>query len=717
MYKIVCFTLLCVPVVAFAQNPDTLIDNHTKVEELKMSIVAERMHASTAVAHTLDYVYLGRNSLLRKQGNTFINTLESIPGVRAMTTGVGVAKPVIRGLGMNRVIVNEFGIKQEGQQWGGDHGLELDQFNVDRVEVLKGPVSVMYGSDGIGGVINILPPIIPEKGKFSGEAITTFKSNNDLLGGSVKLQNNTNDYFTIFRTSYQNYASFKVPAEKFTYNNYVLPIENGRLKNTGGREFNVSLLQGVRRSWGQTSLYLSNYHQNAGFFIGAFGTPSLADLQQDGNYRKVGLPRQSINHFKAIYTLHLHLPKGRLEANIGYQHNSRSEYEGEHGHNHGQDMQVVGNKVTDKALQLRLQTTQLNVKYTTEKGKWNNTFGVNSTYQQNRADGAEFLIPSYQMFQVGLFDFAEIQWHPDLLMSVGLRMDYAHQRADSVYAYGYDNAGQVNAYELKSKYLNRDYYNLSLSTGLHYHHSHFVQYKMNIGSAFRTPTVNELLSNGLHHGTFRHEVGNANLKTENGILFDLGVYTHKGKMHWDVTPFVNYFFNYIYLNPSGKFSPLQEAGQIYNYTEAPVVFWGLESSMKWHFENNLNIEGAFEYVWNTNTEDNRSLPFTPPMSVKVEAEYKPFSESKYLNQTFIALGGQYFSAQNRTAANEMTTPGYFLANFSLSNTFNIGNDKLSVFFQIRNLLNTKYYNNMSRYRILNIPEQGRNFQVMLRYEF
>ena len=705
------------PSVVVAQHTDTAKDDHNKVEELKMSIVSERMQASTAVAHTLDYVYLGRSSLLRKQGNTFINTLENIPGIRAMSTGTGVAKPVIRGLGMNRVIVNEHGIKQEGQQWGGDHGLELDQFNVDRVEVLKGPVSVMYGSDGIGGVINILPPLIPPKGSFSGEAIANYKSNNGLLGGSVKLQTNKNDIFTIFRTSYQNYASFKVPAEKFVYNNYVLPIEDGRLKNTGGREFNVSLLQGVRRKWGQTSLYLSNYYQNAGFFIGAFGTPSLADLKQDGNYRKVDFPRQTINHFKAIYTLHLHLPKGRLEANVGYQHNSRSEYEGEHGHNHGQDLQVVGNKVTDKALQLRLQTAQLNVKYTLDKGKLTNTIGVGATYQHNRSDGEEFLIPSYNLTQIGLYDFAEIQWSEHFLMTVGARLDYAHQKADSVYAYGYNTTGQINAYELKSKYLNRDYYNVSLSTGLHYHQNHFVQYKMNIGTAFRIPTINELLSNGLHHGTFRHEVGDASLKAEKGILFDLGLYTHKGKMHWDVTPFVNYFFNYIYLKPSGKFSPLQEAGQIYNYTEAPVLFWGLESSMKWHFENNLNLEGSFEYVWNADTKDNQSLPFTPPLSIKVDAEYKPFSESKWLNQTYVALGGQYFSAQNRTAVNELTTPGYFLANFSLSNTFDVGKDKLTVFFQVRNMLNTKYYNNMSRYRILNIPEQGRNFQLMVRYEF
>lgn len=669
----------------------------------------------TLNGHTLDITYLGRNSLLRQQGNTFINTLEKIPGVSSINTGVGISKPVLRGLSMNRVVVTENGLKQEGQQWGVDHGLEIDQYSVDQVEVLKGPVSVLYGTDGIGGVINILPPLVPARNTFKGEAIGTYKSNNDLVGSSVKLSFNRNDIYTIARGTYQNFASYRVPAERFTYNGYILPIYEQRLKNTGGREANFQVTQGIRRRWGQLSLTVSNVHQQMGFFVGAFGKPRAYDLYHPESFRTVARPYQVINHFKAIHNGHIHIYKGKLEWEAGFQDNTRQEIALPHQHN---TYQVVrGHEKKDASLFLNLQTVQLNTRFTKQWERFKNVTGWASSWQKNKSAGEEFLIPSYIQYQLGLFNYLEYSFNDKLLFTAGGRLDYIRQQAERTIADIYERNGLLKTTDTLSPALSRNYFNTSLSAGIRYRYSRRQTLRLNAGTAFRVPAINELLSNGIHHGTFRHEKGNDLLKEEKGVMLDLGWTLDRSKWSVDITPFANYFTNYIFLKPSGVFSPLEEAGQIYLYDEGAVFFGGLEMAVKYNITPVLTFNTDMEYVYNRHLQTDRGLPMTPPMSWRSDITYKPFWNNNFLNQFYVSLEGHYFAAQHHTYINEPVTEGYFLVNASVSNSFNAGGHKLSVYLQARNLTNAVYMNNMSRYRILNLPEQGRNIQVMLRYEF
>lgn len=672
--------------------------------------IRSKQSASSPIGHTLDYIYLSRNALLRNQGNTFINTLEKIPGISAINTGVGIAKPVIRGMSLNRVIVNEFGIKQEGQQWGVDHGLEIDQYNVDQVEILKGPVSVLYGSDGIGGVINILPSPIPYSDTFGGSVLVNYKSNNNLKGVSAQLYAKQNAHYTLFRITAQHFGDYKVPADSFYYNRYKLPIYNNRLKNTSGKEFNVSLLHRIEKSWGQANIYLSNFYQQSGFFVGAFGKPRAYQLTHDGSYNDINDPYQNLNHFKAIINTHFHLPKGRLEADFGLQHNYRQEKSSLHQHGNNP------NVPKDLALSLKLLTANLNFRYSLENARYKNVIAFTNAFQQNRIGGYEFLIPNYHTFQTGISNFFEYRPSAKWLINAGLRLDFATQNIKQGVVETFDNNGNLSHNENRNEAINKQYYNVSGSIGTNYILSHHHQFKINIGSAYRIPAVVELAANGVHHGTFRHELGNAYLNPERGAMFDISWDYHHRFIKWGVTPFVNYFDNYIYLSPSGRYSTLAEAGQIYNYIQAPVIFWGGEidadidiyPSLKW----NTNVE----YVWNKNINTDLGLPFTPPMSWMNELVYKP-KNLEWLNGFQIFVNGQYFSAQNRVDRNEPTTPSYFLMNFGASHTFHLGQTKLNFMLQVRNLLNEQYLNNMSRYRILNLPEQGRNIQALVKIDF
>jgi iron complex outermembrane recepter protein len=697
-FKITCF-------VAQTTKKDS-----TQIELIEVEVLAPSK-SENDIGTTLNYKEITKEYLTRNQGNTFINTLEKLPGISSINVGVGISKPVIRGLSLNRVIVNEYGIKQEGQQWGADHGLEIDQFNVDKVEVVKGPVSVLYGSDGIGGVINIYPSNIPKKNSINGDVLLNYKSNNDLYGTSIKLQGNKNDVYTIARFTHQDYGSYRVPANQFTYNGFILPIYNNRLKNTAGKETNFSILTGIKRKWGGSRLYLSNYCQQAGFFVGAFGVPRAYQLFDDGMPRKIDIPNQFINHFKIISNTLVLVKKGYLELDFGYQYNVRNEYSFPHAH--GVDNNSFGNL----AMGLDLQTYSANLKFNHRlNSRLKNIYGISVQHQINSRTGHEFLIPDYEATMFGAFVFSEYKFNSNFLISGGLRIDAAKQTSTRVMMPTYNSSLQYIKDVQAAPALNRKYFSPSGSIGASYHFNTLWKLKTNVGSAFRIPVIAELAANGVHHGTFRHERGDSTLLPERGYMLDLGLYFKNKNFAADFTPFVNYFDNYIYLSPSAKFSPLPDAGQIYLYKETEALFYGFESSLAWQINKWILNEASIEYVWNKNLNNQLPLPFTPPLSILDEISLKPF-KSKQLKELNFSLTGQYFAPQYRVDRNEPETEDYFLVNLSLSNTFLIKKTQFSIYLQLRNATNANYFNNMSRYRILNLPEQGRNIQVMLKYGF
>jgi len=678
---------------------------------LEAVTVTETYLSRTPIAQTLGLQYIKRENLLLHQGNTFMNTLEKLPGISTINTGVGISKPVIRGMSLNRVIVNEYGIKQEGQQWGLDHGLELDQYNVDRVEVIKGPVSVLYGSDGLGGVVNILPAYIPGNDTFQTELINTYKSNNDLLGWSGKVLYNKNGYYITARATYQDYASYKVPAESFSYNGYTLPIYNKRLKNTGGKEFNFSLRTGLRKKWGTTSFYLSHFQQKAGFFVGAFGVPRAYQLNDNGDYRHLGLPYQQIGHTKLIANTTIFLNKARIEADLGFQLNNRRELSPPHAHGYGPATQ--GNE----ALALTLYTLSGNIRYVYNANeRWSSTSGLSILQQQNIRDGYEFLIPSFNSLQAGLYNFTEYRPLKNLLFNAGIRMDYGRQKAMASFITSYDSSGAATGQTNRSTAIDRTYYKVSGSAGTAWQLNPRQKITFNLGSAYRMPVMAELTANGVHHGTFRHEMGDSSIKAEQGYMADAGFNFNTKQLTIQFTPFVNYFSNYIYLSPSARFSPLPDAGQIYRYMGAKALFAGAELHTDWHIKEGWNNTFSAEYVWNKNLENSLGLPFTPPFSILEAISWQPrLKQQQLFEATTFSLSGQYFAAQKRVDRNEAPTPGYFLLNFSAANTFHISEHRITLFIQLRNITNAVYMNNMSRYRVLNLPEQGFNLQLMLRW--
>ena len=642
-----------------------------------------------------------------------------------MDIGAGFSKPVIRGFGFNRVAVVDKGVMQQNQQWGADHGLEIDQYDVNGVRVHKGPMSLFYGSDAIGGVIEILPPVIPFDDMFWGDATLITKSNNELLGASVAASVKRGNLFVRGRATVQSYADYRVPADTIEYLTWRLPVHNGRMKNTAGREFNLALSGNYTKDNFSSWLHLSNINSKNGFYPGAHGIPSLDRVAHDGSFRNIEMPYATSNHFKLIWNSELKLgDNDKLMFDVGYQQNKREELSAFHTHYGNQDAPVVR---PDVELQFKLNTLSANARYVMgECERRSRTLGGSMEYQHNRVGGYSFLLHDFERLSGGLFWINSVRLNEKFMLTGGLRYDMGRLNVSEFYdpllaefliLQGYMQEN-VEFYAMRSANLNKVFGDLSGSVGIEYRPSTLHSLKLNVGRSFRYPGANELSSNGLHHGAFRHEQGNGDLKSERGYQLDIDYQYANGGLNVRVNPFVSWFENYIYLEPTGEWSVLPHAGQIYRYNEAEALVAGGELMIGYEISSRWSVNGDAEYVFNKNLTDNYALPFTPPTVVTTDITYSGNGrDGSIISNYEIKLENRLVMDQTSVARNEAATPGATLWNISAYAHWQVGDKMFITLLQVDNVFNTSFMNHLSFYRKLNAPEPGRNIQLIVKIPF
>ncbi len=651
---------------------------------------------------------------------SFAKSLEKLPGISAINVGVGIAKPVIRGLSANRIIVNHQGIKQESQQWGSDHGLEIDQFDVERAEIIKGPGSLQYGSDGLGGVINIMPGKLIPKNSFDGSIQGVYKTNNDHYGGSVRLGINIDDWFLTARYTRQNYADYRVPGRLFLYNGFELPIVNERLKNTAGDERNLSISAGLKRNWGITRILFSHYSLDAGLFSGAVGIPRSYALTDDGNYRDIDVPWQGVDHYRASLNQTFFFKNDHLTFDVGFQRNHRREYS--QPEFHSIPLSQLKDPNDKLALELELQTFSIATHYENRfRSDWKNIFGGNVQWQHNQRGGFEYLLPDFQTFRGGLFIISERELNPKLLVNGGLRLDLGHNNSEFYRQFVWDSNENIID-SLVSPATDDLFFNWSASLGcnLILDDGKWI-IKGNLGKSFRVPYPAETVSNGIHHGTFRHEVGTPDLQSEHGYQLDLSANWNANNFTGSLALYFNYFDNYIYLGPTfpAQFSPLPEAGQIFRYRQDDAIYTGFELQWTWKFLNSFSINQAIDFVQSYNPKTKLALPFTPQPAVRTDLRYN-ISKENWLDDFYIEIGHQYhFAAQGRFRIDrsEQHTPTYQLFGLGIGADLLFGRQRVQLSCQVQNFFDTFYFAHLSRYRIINVPEQGRNVTLTVKVPF
>jgi len=644
-------------------------------------------------------------------GQTLIQQLDGLPGMNAMGTGTGIAKPIIRGFSFNRVAVVDRGIKQEGQQWGWDHGLEIDGFAVEHAELIKGPSVLAYGSDAVGGVLLFRPPDWIEPSTTEAQVIQQYRTVNGLHAQSFGLKTRLNTHwFIALRHSRQDYQDYRVPADSFLYNGFLLPIQNGILKNTAGNDRYYSGSVGHSGRNGYAILTYSLVEQHMGFFSGAYGIPTAYTLSQDGDLSDIDFPSQKIQHHKLIYNHRIKLGNAWLETDLGFQRNLRNEFSNPEAHS----VNFPNHQFIEHGFDLS--TLSWNIRYSRSADNWHFVLGSNGQWQENRVQGFRYLLPNFRTGQAGVW--AQLkrsfsgQWHAHF----GLRGDLAFQSVSAFEQVVYNIALQPTDTLLMNTGMDRTYANWSASAGLTREISQRALVRWNVGSSYRLPTVPELAANGIHHGTFRHEMGDSSLSSERGLQFDFSYEFQNQTIQFSASPFFYYFDRYIFLEPTGTFSPLPEAGQLYRYAQAQALQTGAECMLDIHWNSRWNLKVVADGVFGFNVSNGYPLPFIPPLNVQTEFEHH-FPDLNWLEHPYVRATVLLAAPQEAIARNEKKTPGYAIGGLAAGATFRYKTLRVRLSVEVQNLWDQRYFVHQNRYRFINIPEPGRNLQLSAIFTF
>ena len=654
---------LTVVLPAHAQKSDSI-----KSLLLPDVVVTESYQQRQAKKSALAVDVVDQDFLRKHFTGNFMQAMENIPGVQTMDIGSGFSKPMIRGMGFNRIAVLENGIKQEGQQWGADHGLELDAFNIGTVNVLKGPSSLLYGSDAMGGVIDITSPPVPSVDMLFGDVTLLGKSVNGTLGGSFMLGIKKSFWYAQVRYSEQHFGDYRIPTDTIVYLTQKMPVYGRKLKNTAGIERNIGFFAQYQRQRYKANYSVSNVYQKTGFFPGAHGIPDVSRVEDDGDSRNMELPYSKVNHLKVTTLQQYAWEKLVLSGDFGFQNNHREEWSVFHTH---YGSQPVPEKDPEKELAFNLNTLSASVKVRfIGSSSWEHALGWDGQHQRNDISGYSFLLPEYYRSTTGLLWLTTYKPNNVISVSGGMRYDYGYIHisshedaylADYLRKQGYDEE-QVEHYKWNSHAVKKKFGDYSFSLGLVWTPSERHMVKANVGRSFRLPGANELAANGVHHGTFRHEQGDTNLKSEQGWQMDASYNLRYNGFSISVSPFVSWFSNYIFLRPTGEWSVLPHAGQIYRYTGAEALFAGTEATIDIHFLRSFNYRISGEYVYTYNCDEHIPLSFSPPFSMRNTLTWQR-------KQVMLYAEWQSIARQNRVERNEYRTPGANL--FHLGGSLNI----------------------------------------------
>lgn len=659
---------------------------------------------------SISTVVVDRDYLSTNFAGSLMQTLEGVPGVKAMSIGSGQSKPAIRGLGFNRMVVAEDGIKHEGQQWGNDHGLEIDQFAVDRVEIVKGPGALLYGSDAIGGVINIYGNHVPTQ-PLQGSASLFTRTNNESIGLSARLEGRQRRFYWHTHFTAIDYADYKVPTDSIEYYSYRIGLHKQRLRNTAGKELNGSVALGYVGNNLRSVFKVSNTYAKSGFFANAHGLEvRLSQIDYDHSRRDIDLPYQSVNHLKLMSHNTYYLGHAVLEGSLAFQNNRRKEYTEPVSHGY---MPKPGGTL-ERQFDKNTYTAQLGIAAPLGD-RHRLKAGAGAEYQHNRRSGWGFIIPDFETMSVGAYVYDRYTLTRDLIVNVGMRYDYSRTKIHAYYDwYKTPTEGLDSVYNERSARTNRTFGSLTWSAGVNYATGQWLL-KANVGKSFRTPIPKELGADGVNYHIFRYEKGNANLDPEESYQVDASISWGNDVVNVQIDPYLNYFPNYIYMNPTPNY---YEGLQLYQYTQSRVLRYGIEAQATWKVTASLEAEVKGEYLHarqKSGPKKGYSLPFSPPASADVALKYAFCRQPGH--EGFVSVGIHVVADQTETVPPEKPTPGYYTLNMTAGKVFTIGKNTLKLSFNADNLLNRRYFDHTNYYRLMDIPEPGRNMALMATVNF
>ncbi len=653
--------------------------SHTVFEEVIVTASEGKLQRENITAVEV----LSRKELFATGATNLGEAMNRIPGVQSSSVGMGISKPVIRGLSGMRVVTYNNGLRIENQQWGQDHGLGASMVGLDRVEVVKGPSSLLYGSDALGGVIQMIDEPYIQKGQTEIKASTRFESNSLGTTNEVGVRMNNGKLKLNMHANFINHADFQLPNGQF--------IQNSRYwgtnfkANVGYRKKNYVLNIRYQMMYNRIGIPGHSHNEN----------PTTIEFIRDERGRQGTLPAQFIFNNYLLIDNKFFFDRSELIIQLGNTNSSLREHD---------------EKVTIPFTHLNLNNSTYNIRY---DYKWTDKLvlktGAQGMVQLNRNffPTESFLIPDANTIDNGVYTMLNYElnkWD----FQIGVRYD--RRDINTFQRAGVDSSIVEN---IDDTPISRSFDQLNYAAGF-VRNDKNTTFRFNVSSGYRAPHLAELKADGFHHGSLRYEQGDASLVAEQALQFDATMELHFDHFEFIVNPYFNRIENFIYLYQSDQFAG---SFPIFEFRQADMAYlYGGEAGFHYHPHqlHRLHLESTFSL---TIAEGANGAPINlipqPMLNTQVRLEIKNKGKFSIDN---VVLEHQYFLPQNRVGLNEQPTVDFHLINVAAN--FKIGSlDKWSGSFGVRNALNTSYIGHLSALKNLGLNQPGINFFGSLNYVF
>lgn len=647
-------------------------------------IVVSGNFTSTQHENTVKISTLNSRQLNRSGKPSLIESLSRTPGVDIISKGPGIGSPVIRGLSLSNILFLNNGIPMNNYQFSENHPYMVDEFGVKRVEIIKGPASLIYGSGAVGGVINIIDEEPAMKGVIKGNAGFKYYSNTSGLSGNISIKGNTNNFFWGIQSGISSHKDYAQG------NNEIVP-------NTRFNRNSIKINTGLIR---KKSTYKIIY-QYSSDKLGLAIEPAI-DLV-NSNERKNDIWYQDLTDHLLISQNKFFLNKLRLDLNFAYQLNNRK---------------LNGSEFTDPFTQvdMNLSTFSFCVK---GKYQFNEKFklivGTQNFTQKNTNQGApNRILPDANIFDISAFSLAQYKVENVFVLEAGLRYSFKSIHVPLQEPSGHSHEEEEHG-EDDDDLISYDgnFSNLSASLGANITLNKNMLIRLNLASAFRSPNLAELTQQGIH-GT-RYEVGNPNLTNQQNLEADIGFHLHTKHTTLDLSAFYNNIYNYIFLSPT--IDTTDEGYKIYEYDQTPSVIYGAEAMLHIHPHpiHWLHIESSYSYIIG-NKESGENLPLIPANNFKLDFMFTK-DKLNVLSNTYFKIGFKYAFDQNKPSEFETPTDAYFLLNMGLGTEIKISNQLVLIDLSATNLLNETYFDHLSTLKDLGYFNMGRSINLSVKIPF
>lgn len=658
---------------------------------VRADTLGERL-ARVAATSTLD-----ARALAATRGQTLGETIKNLPGVSVIQFGPSIAKPVIRGLNSQRVLVMNGGLRQEDQQWGTEHAPNIDSFEADAVTVVRGAATVLYGADALGGVVRVDRAALPDTGSLRGSVALNAFSNSRQGAASIGVEGADLSLPGLGTTGYRLRLTSRMAGNGAAPDYY--------MSNTGFRELNGSLALGIRRSWGRAELSFSRFATELGVLRQAH-VGNADDLQRamtmaprDSAFTyDIGRPNQRVAHSTMqLRTVREFANDAQLEVVYGLQYNHRREYD-----NHG-PLRFRN----EPAFNLKLFSNSLDVRYTHARYKgWRGTVGTSALAQGNQTLGKAFLIPGYDLWQGAVYAQEELGLGR-LSILTGLRGDLISQ---STIAFG--DVG------IRSPAGTTSWRNMAGSLGAAYLLRDGFDVAVRVARAWRPPTVNERYAQGVHHGTAQYELGDSALDAEVSLGVESTVRYRGRTVQMEAAAYSNTVSGFIYLQPTQPVQTIRGAFPGFRYAQADAHMRGLELSSSYTPVSRLQLSANGTLVRGTRRATGEPLYDMPADRINMSARF--MGSRRTLGEWFVGTGALLVRQQDGVPAGTvytLPTAGYALLQLEAgTRAFHMLGRTADVSVSVNNALDTRYRDYLSRYRLF-VNDAGRDVVVRLTMPF